>query len=124
MSNFDEIMKMQRPSIGPDREYVGLDPAIIQEAAALDHKKSIPRDTQFAGFAKLLWEEMQDHAFTNEFEDRRRVGPEYVGYMQKLITQRAYDLACHILSEVSGFSNPEAVLGSPTIDITEWAKEK
>jgi hypothetical protein len=95
-------------------------------------REASPRDTQFVGFARLLWEEMQSHAFINEFKDRRCVGPEYVEYMQRLIAQSIYDL----VAQSADFVMDGAVLPkeareevskyimSRIPDMTEWPKEK
>lgn len=85
------------------------------------------RDTQFAGFAKLLWEEMQDRSADNEFEDKRRVGPEYTAYMQLVIAQRAYDLVMHAIARIDPadldrLSTAETVARIP--DLTAWPPEE
>jgi hypothetical protein len=83
-----------------------------------------PRDIQFAGFAQLLFEELKQYSYNDAMSPRPEIGVPWNDRMkQQIIAQRAYDLACHILSEVFSFSHPECVLGSPCLDMTEWPEE-
>lgn len=71
------------------------------------------RNTQFQGFAKLLWEEL----FRLNVIGART----YAGYAKKaerVIAQRAYDLAHHVVENVSAYN----MLSIP--DLTELPKDK
>ena len=57
------------------------------------------RDTQFQGFAKALWDELeqairQDPGFIPEGKTGRE---KYIPVWQKIIARRAYDFACHLI---------------------------
>jgi hypothetical protein len=82
------------------------------------------RDTKFAGFAKLLWDELKE--FDPYDFDLRSKGSWQVlhsgggegfdptileEHIQRIIAQRAYDLAYHILYETS--PGMERVFGIP-----------
>src|SRR5437660_5200742 len=64
---------------------------------------STERDTQFAGFAKLLYAEINktanDYAFPDKTEE------DYLIAVNRLIAQRAYDLVAHILSQTPSGKN-------------------
>jgi hypothetical protein len=72
----------------------------VQGCAPTFHtlKPEKPRDTQFAGFAKALWDELpdvpDDHFQVNAYDD-------WSTACEKILTQRAYDFAYHVRSEVS-----------------------
>jgi hypothetical protein len=91
------------------------------------------RDTQFAGFAKLLMQEMialRGYIDIGGYsdEDALSSASDYV----EIITQYSYDLACHIvehvsesmaaLREVESMSVQECVNEIP--DMTEWPEVK
>ena len=80
------------------------------------------RDTQFAGFAKLLWDDLINANglgyidVSTDFDDG--IGP--TNY-QLIIAQRAHDLSMHILKQTMGFSSIS--LSSDT-DMTEWPEQE
>lgn len=86
-----------------------------------EQERKMSRDTQFAGFAKTLWDELEQ-AIRQDFrgcipegKTRRAI---YIPLWQKLIARRAYDLACHIVENVSAYN----VSSIP--DMTELPKEQ
>lgn len=86
------------------------------------------RDTQFKGFAKALWKELEDHPYVEigQLKDCDRE------HLYRVIARRAYDLVdiaiCHI---AMGMSNDSAVMFVPRQnavnyipDMTELPKEQ
>lgn len=78
------------------------------------------RDKQFQGFAKALWDELeqamrQDPGFIPEGSTRRAM---YIPLWQQIIARRAYDLVEHAVSETIGTSDVTHVP-----DMTEWPTE-
>lgn len=73
-----------------------------------------PRDTQFAGFATLLLEQLLNidgvHVESSYGEAHELWKP--------IIAQRAYDLVAHAVNETIGISKIDHVP-----DLTEWPKE-
>lgn len=58
------------------------------------------RDTQFRGFAKALLNELGDQGFVFEgADDADR--EQQLECIEQLIARRAYDLACHVIDNVS-----------------------
>lgn len=86
------------------------------------------RDTQFQGFAKALWDELeqairQDPGFIPEGKTGRdRYIPEWEG----IIARRAYDLAIHVLDESRGTisRDPAFVIKHNVSDMTDLQKEQ
>ncbi len=84
------------------------------------------RDTQFAGFAKLLWREMLDLKGYIDESDSWIYGDNESPEYELLLAQRAYDLAVHVLEHADteefwgGYvqSRPSAVRDIP--DLTQW----
>jgi hypothetical protein len=85
------------------------------------------RDTQFAGFAKLLFEELKQYSYDDamsphddqSWEDQIKRHDD--GAIQ-IMTQRAYDLVYHAhQTPQSAASTEEVVRMVP--DITAWPKE-
>ncbi len=77
-----------------------------------------PRDTQFAGFAKLLWQELMQKT-TEEWEQISRFGSamddtEYI----TVIARRAYDFANHIREWAD-----QCMPLSEALDMTAWPKD-
>ena len=89
-----------------------------------DGKQRPARDRQFAMFGALLWEEIAKALDFIDFGSDLPQRENFDAQMERLIARRAYDLACHILSEVSGFSNPEVVLDGCDVDMTKWPEEE
>lgn len=57
------------------------------------------RDTQFAGFSRLLWDEvrnLQRRQFNSLNDGLVHLSTEWDEETARLIAQRAYDFACHI----------------------------
>lgn len=94
-----------------------------------------PRDTQFTGFAQLLWQDLLDangmgYINTKEGDDPS-VGwgpayPAYPGYLT-IIARRAYDLVLHTIDSMNPIApqcldNDEIVHATP--DLTEWPKQE
>jgi len=74
---------------------------------------STERDTKFLGFAKLL---------SDEIQDALRVASDTENLFElehKIIAQRAYDLALHIVDAVRETTLPESIV-SDIPDLTEW----
>ena len=86
------------------------------------------RDTHFAGFAKLLWDElMQANGLGYIFvdEDKHDDGIDPTNY-RLLIAQRAYDLVFHTIMNIDPYhldalSTEEIPARIP--DMTEWPVE-
>jgi hypothetical protein len=92
------------------------------------------RDTQFSGFAKLLTEELKPYQTMlllalQSNDKREREWSENM--IQTIIAQRAYDLACHILSHATQAMIaecelpsciPECVESLP--DLTQWPERE
>src|SRR5579872_5636903 len=93
-----------------------------------------PRDTHFANFAKLLWEEMLSqtqwlgidvtagHIPLHHPEDE-----EHQQYIQ-IIARRAYDLVCHALSHETPssfemFETPEPIISEDIPDMTSFPEQ-
>jgi hypothetical protein len=81
---------------------------------------STERNTKFQGFAKLLYEELATLPYIP------LEGKGYSERMKQIIARRAYDLAVHVISNLSTYeyevlSPTEAVAMTP--DLTEWPKE-
>lgn len=54
-----------------------------------------PRDTQFLGFAKGLWKDLETHI---DFIPEGRTGRKtFLPMVERIIAQRAYDLVKHIM---------------------------
>ena len=94
---------------------------------------TLPRDTQFAGFAHLLCEEIAKATLELSTEENNIVDgcimcnwqPSKVAtLLVPLIAQRAYDLVAHILSTIdplafqSTISDDQIIKDIP--DLTEW----
>lgn len=73
-----------------------------------------PRNTQFQDFAKALWQEI---AFTHDDNVQRDVAYN-IKVIEELIARRAYDLAAHVVENVSAYSVPSIP------DMTELPKEQ
>lgn len=79
------------------------------------------RDTQFQGFAKALFEELEEQDLYNLYDDQGAIAEK----CKQLLTHRAYDFAKHIYDNTteSGFPSAfEAIEGIP--DMTELPKEQ
>lgn len=85
--------------------------------------KDIARDTQFAGFAKSLWEKLCDangHGYidVNKFDDD---GIDPVNY-RLIIAQSAYDFVCHVIEAYEPhLSTDDMVRAIP--DMPQWPEE-
>jgi hypothetical protein len=81
-----------------------------------------PRDTQFAGFAKLLWDELEA-AIRRDFNGGIPEGKTWRGKCipawQKIITRRFYDFAGHVMGIPQSASALEELV-SFVPDLTEW----
>jgi len=85
------------------------------------------RDTQFAGFAKLLWEELLElrgRGYIDVANDM--MDEEWNAEYRQIIARRAYDLVGHALenidpNDLDRLSPDERVLKMP--DLTEWPEE-
>ena len=86
------------------------------------------RDTQFAGFAKLVVEDLRLHGgFPMRPVNRSEVRP----LIERIIARRAYDLAYHVMSETTvgmaaeneggELSRQENIDAIP--DLTHWPEE-
>jgi len=78
------------------------------------------RDTHFTGFAKLLYDELENLRYRRPFTP-----DEYVREVQTIIARRAYDLVFHTLMEVDPawldmLDTSEWTGRIP--DMTEWPK--
>src|SRR2546429_8863276 len=86
------------------------------------------RDTQFSGFAKLLFDELSERglvAIVNKIfkgpADLLMQAQEEVNQLtQKIIAQRAYDLVAHVLFDHEAL---EDISVEEITDLTEWPKE-
>ena len=58
------------------------------------------RDTQFQGFAKLLFEQTMATSALDMVDAERFWGDTHIAELKLLLAQRAYDLALHVLQEV------------------------
>src|SRR2546429_703841 len=93
-----------------------------------------PRDTQFSGFAKLLFDELSERglvAIVNKIfngpPDLLMQAQEEVNQLtQKIIAQRAYDLVAHVLfdHEDLKWQALEDISVEEITDLTEWPKEQ
>src|SRR6266699_4010486 len=82
---------------------------LAHERKLVDAQKQ-ERDTHFAGFAKLMWEEASNTPM-NEIE--------------QLIARRAYDLVVHALNTCSLEAFEIMVNGAQEVpDLTEWPKSE
>jgi hypothetical protein len=90
-----------------------------QLKASLMAMSDNPRDTQFAGFATLLFEELKNTEAFEIVDAEQFWGGNLKAEVQRIIAQRAYDLVKYILSAASGQTNIDEVM--PFIpDMTEW----
>lgn len=84
----------------------------IAAKAALYDEPYLARDTQFAGFAELLWRELiEADETTHGMEQQRR------------IARRAYDLVYHAMQTPQSAASTEEVVRMVP-DMTEWPKEQ
>ena len=60
-----------------------------------------PRDRVFANFARLVVDEIALVSYPGRLDSSEA---------EEIITQRAYDLAVHVLSEITGIVDPERIL--------------
>ena len=67
------------------------------------------RDNQFAGFAKMLWQELY-----HEIDWQQDSGEN----AEQIIAQRAYDLVMHAVSETTGAKSIDHVP-----DMRQWPEE-
>ena|SRR5450631_1530443 len=98
---------------------------------------STPRETQFAKFAALLWDELlgKDRYIDVSTGYSSALDPEDDDHKKyiEIIAKRVYDLACRILSDIGGATGdlleaeiitPQEVLaGRPHLDLAAWPKE-
>lgn len=70
------------------------------------------RDTQFVGFARLLIDELFAHPVPNGYRSAEET--------RTLITQRAYDLACHVATHTTLRAHGDM---SKIPDLTTWIEE-
>lgn len=80
-----------------------------------------PRDTQFAGFAKALYQEIEDmtcsFSVLPSADEMKRLECE-------IYARRAYDLVAHVLSNEKLQWRPlEDISVSDIPDLTEWPEE-
>lgn len=98
-----------------------------------------PRDTQFAGFAKLLWQEIVVHFASLEQKQHitdgcavcSRTYEELGAIIEPLIAERAYDLVEHVIqSQLQGIEllmrldrewMAEQMQSIP--DVTQWPED-
>jgi hypothetical protein len=93
------------------------------------------RDTQFAGFAKLLLKELlddilDDYGFIGGRENYADLNHD-LSICEGIIARRAYDLACHAVGHVSEWNAAEMEVGFKTAqdivsdipDMIEWPDE-
>jgi hypothetical protein len=73
-----------------------------------------PRDTQFAGFAKALWEELRDAGCTAAYYDP---DPVFRNDALEIIARRAYDLVVHAIEclDCKGCESVEWVSDLPVL---------
>ncbi len=88
------------------------------------------RDTQFAGFAKLLLTEI-DTVIGNGamfMADHEMSEKEFAQHLGLLIAQRAYDLVEHTIEAMQPYIYDEKIAGQESVkdvpDLTEWPKEQ
>ena len=77
-----------------------------------------PRDTQFQGFAKALWQELEDHPYVElgQLKDCDRE------HLYRVIARRAYGFAEHVARH--GCCDHVDYVIRHTPDMTEWPKEQ
>lgn len=95
------------------------------------------RDTHFAGFAKLLWDEIEDKIIVVDNSKARHYHPlasEVSSEITLLIARRAYDLVYHTFAHTSPSNVADIWYGAPADvfqadlqeaiskipDLTEW----
>ena len=96
----------------------------------------IARDTQFAGFAKLLWDELVEQRGYVDVDAYWDDGIDPINYRQ-IIARRAYDLVKHTMIELScqgalDFRDPDfdkyeyraGEMVEIIPDMTEWPREE
>jgi len=72
------------------------------------------RDTQFAGFAKALYEELARNVASSQ-RDLSEIAA-FTQEQERLIAVRAYDLACHVCNKVTGHAeHVQGVSDLPTL---------
>ena len=81
------------------------------------------RDTHFAGFAKLLWDELlhvHEFGYIEVSDDEEEENVQY----QEIIARRAYDLARHFVwHAMGGTENAITIIVADVPDMTEWPVE-
>lgn len=109
----------------PIAEKYPFDPALF--CANMQHASEKPgaRDTQFAGFAKMLWEEVARNVSRHRdfLLDAKALRQEE----EQIIARRAYDLVEYALSTVSPLDLDRLVIAEQverTADLTAWPKER
>lgn len=77
-----------------------------------------PREQQFAGFSRLLWEELMDmvREEITHIEQGAEMFPDAV--YEAIIAKRAYDLAAHVLANV------RLTYVKDVPDMTAWPEEE
>ncbi len=84
-----------------------------------------PRDTQFAGFAKLLWDELP---IEPEDDELSAAYDAWSDACEQIIARRAYDFAYHVVRKVIAMEcTAEFVIRSElheVPDLTTWPEEK
>jgi hypothetical protein len=76
------------------------------------------RDTQFAGFADLLFDDLIASDAANEVGADLYWGPKYVKEVQTIFARRAFDLVKHVLGFVPQLLNAEI---GPEVTVDEVA---
>jgi hypothetical protein len=118
--NFDDTSKFRK--VG-ENSYEMVTPGYLPHPT---EEQASDRDTHFAGFAKLLWEEIgncldERHVYLDTVMN----WDETEAALQVVIAQGAYDLACQVVGETMGGSESTIenfVAGVP--DMTEWPEPR
>lgn len=90
-------------------------------------RKQNSRDTQFAGFAKMLLNDIMRSNAVDIVDVQRFWRDEDIAEVEQIIARRAYDLAHHIIehveiSAIDMLSIDECVERIPDMD--EWPEER
>lgn len=100
---------------------------VVRIHAPVEESEQSPRNTQFAGFAKLVVDDLMnvELAFAGFTIDAPR--KEYREEWEKIVAQRAYDLVCHTIWNIKPINLDRELPDDHVLlipDMTIWPEDK
>ncbi len=80
------------------------------------------RDTQFQGFAKLLYVDIYQR-IEHDYGPMHHLIPKVQEAVELIIAQRTYDLALHVVEHCPNdgdYTPPETIISESIPDLTQW----